>query len=158
MPSPCAARLVDVRAHRLSNKPTIIRCLDFNLLRKSPPTDSSKIASCLRGNCIRERTIYRYLLMLQAVDFLIEKDFENMYFIMSNEDEPGQKEFTTEEMKLVKKLIQSEVDENPLRAQLLRKLSLNSELDKVPRIILKARLGKLIERTAGAIHQKKQII
>src|SRR5438045_2833888 len=61
-----------------------------------------------------ERTIYRYIKLLE-VDFLVEQDFENRFFIVSAEDQPGDKEFTTEEMKLVKKLIQAEVDNNPLR-------------------------------------------
>lgn len=105
-----------------------------------------------------ERTIYRYIQLLEEVEFLVEQDMSGNFFIMTSEDEPGNKEFTTEEMKLVKKLIQSQVDNNPLRAQLLKKLSLNSELDKVPRIIVKARLGKLVEKVAAAIHDKKQVI
>jgi proteasome accessory factor C len=104
------------------------------------------------------RTIYRYIRLLEEVELLIEKDFDNKYFIHSSEDEPGRSEFTLEEMKLIKKLIQSELDNNPLRGVLLKKLSLNSELDKVPRIIVKARLGKIVEQLAQAIRGKKQLI
>lgn len=105
-----------------------------------------------------ERTIYRYLKLLEEVDFPIEKGFDNKYFIHSDDDEPTQSAFTIEEMKLIKKLIQAEVDNNPLKGLLLKKLSLNSEMDQVPRLIVKARLGKLVEQIGQAIRSKKQII
>src|SRR6267142_1155718 len=89
-----------------------------------------------------ERTIYRYLKLLEEVDFPLEKDFENRYFIATSEDEPGRSQFTIEEMKLMKKLIQTEVEGNPLKGMLLKKLSLNSEFDSMPRLFLKVRLGK----------------
>ena len=88
----------------------------------------------------------------------MEKGFDNLYFIQSSDDDPTRAVFTIEEMKLIKKLIQTELDKNPLRGLLLKKLSLNSELDKVPRIIVKARLGKLVEQLAQAITHKKQVI
>src|SRR3954469_19328338 len=50
------------------------------------------------------RTIYRYIHLLEEVDFLIEKDFSNRYFIITSEDEPTQTLFSIEEMKLIKKL------------------------------------------------------
>ena len=105
-----------------------------------------------------ERTVYRYIKLLEEVEFLVEKSFDNKYFIHSSEDEPGKSEFTIEEMKLIKKLIQTEVENNPLKGLLLKKLSLNSELDKVPRIIVKARLGKLVDQIAHGIRMKRQLI
>ncbi len=105
-----------------------------------------------------ERTIYRYVKLLEEVELLIDKDFEGRYFIHSSEDEPGSAEFTLDEMKLIKKLIQTEVDNNPLKDLLLKKLSLNSELDQVPRIIVKARRGKIAEQLAQAMRDKRQII
>jgi proteasome accessory factor C len=104
-----------------------------------------------------ERTIYRYTKLLEEVDILIEKDFDNHYFIHSGEEDE-QSEFTVEEMKLIQKLIQTEVDNNPLKDVLLRKLSLHSELDKVPRIIVHARRGKLVEQTAEAMRHRRQLI
>src|SRR5687767_10107060 len=61
-----------------------------------------------------ERTIYRYINLLEAVDFLIEKDFDNRYFIITSEDDPSQAQFSLEETKLIKKLIQSGASDNPL--------------------------------------------
>lgn len=105
-----------------------------------------------------ERTIYRYINLLEEVELLIEKDFDGKYFIHSSEDELGTTEFTIEEMKLIKKLIQTEVDNNPLKALLLKKLSLNSELDKVPNLIVHARRGKLVEQIAQAMKNRKQLV
>jgi proteasome accessory factor C len=104
------------------------------------------------------RTIYRYLNLLEAVDFPVEKGFDNLYFIQSSDDDPDRAVFTIEEMKLIKKLIQTEVENNPLKGLLLKKLSLNSEMDQVPRLIVKARLGKLVDQIAQGIRSKKQMI
>jgi proteasome accessory factor C len=104
------------------------------------------------------RTIYRYIHLLEEVDFLIEKDFSNRYFIITSEDEPTQTLFSIEEMKLIKKLIQSGTDDNPLKNTLLKKLALNSELDSVPRLFVKARLSKLVDELAVAIKNKHQVI
>src|SRR4051812_38557693 len=105
-----------------------------------------------------ERTIYRYINLLEEVDFLMEKDFDNRYFIVTSEDDPSQSQFSLEETRLIKKLIQSGTSDNPLKNLLLKKLSLNSELDSMPRLFVKARLGKFVEVLAEAIKNKKQVL
>ncbi len=105
-----------------------------------------------------ERTIYRYLKLFTAVNFIVEQDFKDRYFIATSENEPGSSQFTIEEMKLIKKLIQTEVEGNPLKGALLKKLSFNSELDSVPRLFLKVRLGSLIEQLATAMKNRSQLV
>lgn len=105
-----------------------------------------------------ERTIYRYINLLEEVEFLIEKDFDNRYFIVTSEDDPSQSQFSMEETKLIKKLIQSGAGDNPLKNLLLKKLALNSEIDSMPRLFVKARLGKFVDVLAEAIKDKKQVI
>jgi predicted DNA-binding transcriptional regulator YafY len=105
-----------------------------------------------------ERTIYRYINLLEEVDFLIEKGFDNRYFIVTSEDDPTQAQFSLEETKLIKKLIQTGASDNPLKNLLLKKLSLNSELDSVPRLFVKARIGKFVDALAEAIKNKKQVV
>ena len=105
-----------------------------------------------------ERTIYRYINLLEEVDFLLEKDFDNRFFIITTDDDPTQAQFSIEETKLIKKLIQSGAQDNPLRSSLLRKLSLNSEMDSMPRLFLKARLGQFVDQLAEAIRNKKQMV
>lgn len=103
------------------------------------------------------RTIYRYIHLLEEVDFLVEKDFNNKYFIITSEDDPTQTAFSIEETKLMKKLIQA-AGENPLKGSLLKKLSLNSEIDSMPRLFVKARLSKLVDELASAIKHKRQTV
>ena len=105
-----------------------------------------------------ERTIYRYLKLLEEVDFLIEKDFENRYFIITSEDDPSQSQFSVEETRLIKKLILAGANDNPLKNILLKKLSLNSEIDSMPRLFLKARLGKFVDQLAESIKEKEQVV
>jgi proteasome accessory factor C len=105
-----------------------------------------------------ERTIYRYIKLLEEVDFLIEKDFDNRYFIITSEDEPGQSQFSVEETKWIKKLIQSGTSGNPLKNILLKKLSLNSEIDTMPRLFVRARNAKFVDDLADAIKNKKQVV
>jgi predicted DNA-binding transcriptional regulator YafY len=63
-----------------------------------------------------------------------------------------------EETRLLRKLILAGTNENPLKNLLLKKLSLNSEIDSMPRLFVKARLGKFVDQLAGAIKQKRQVI
>lgn len=105
-----------------------------------------------------DRTIYRYLNLLEEVDFLIEKDFDNRYFIITSDDDPLQAQFSVEETRLIKKLILTGTNDNPLKNSLLKKLSLNSEIDSMPRLFVKARLGKFVDQLAESIRNKTQVI
>jgi proteasome accessory factor C len=105
-----------------------------------------------------ERTIYRYINLLEEVDFLLEKDFENRFFIITTDDDPTQTQFSIEETKLIKKLIQSGTHDNPLKSSLLKKLSLNSEMDSMPRLFLKLRLGQFVDQIAEGIRNKNQLV
>ena len=49
-----------------------------------------------------ERTIYRYISLLEEASFLIEQDFKNRYFIVTSDDDPSQAQFSIEETKLIK--------------------------------------------------------
>jgi len=71
---------------------------------------------------------------------------------------PTQSQFSIEETKLIKKLIQSGAQDNPLKSSLLKKLSLNSELDSMPRLFLKVRLGQFVDQLAETIRSKNQIV
>jgi predicted DNA-binding transcriptional regulator YafY len=105
-----------------------------------------------------ERTIYRYINLLEEVDFLLEKDFENRFFIITTDDDPTQSQFSIEETKLIKKLIQSGAQDNPLKSSLLKKLLLNSEMDSMPRLFLKVRLGQFVDQLADAVRNKCQVV
>jgi predicted DNA-binding transcriptional regulator YafY len=96
--------------------------------------------------------------ILEQVEFLVETDFTNRYFIVTSDDDPIQSQFTLDEMNLIKKLIKSAATDTPVKNSLLRKLSLNSELDSVPQLFVKARLSKLVEQISESIRNKKQVV
>jgi proteasome accessory factor C len=105
-----------------------------------------------------KRTMYRYIKILEQVEFLVETDFTNRYFIVTSDDDPIQAQFTVDEMNLIKKLIKSAATDTPVKNSLLRKLSLNSELDSMPHLFLKARQSKLVDQLSEAVRHKHQVI
>lgn len=107
---------------------------------------------------MNRRSIYRYLKLLEAIDFNVDKDFHDRYFIFTSEEEPAGTQFTIDEMNVLKQLIQSEISRNALKASLLKKLSLNSEMDAMPALIIKSRNGRLVELLSQAIKNKKQAL
>jgi proteasome accessory factor C len=104
------------------------------------------------------RTIYRYISLLEEANFLVEQDFTNRYFIATSEDDPSQAQFTVEETKLIKKLIQAGASENPLKNTLLKKLALNSEMDAMPRLFVKAIQSRFVDQLAEAMRNKHQVM
>jgi len=48
--------------------------------------------------------------------------------------------------------------QHPLSASVLKKLSLHSEFDSMPRLFLKAHLGNLVEQLTNALRSKHQVI
>jgi predicted DNA-binding transcriptional regulator YafY len=104
------------------------------------------------------RTVYRYLKLLEEVNFQVEKDFEDRYFIITSDDDPASAQFTIEETRLIRKLIQSGAKSNPLKNLLLRKLAFHSELDRMPRLFLDMRIGKFVERITEALRAQRQVV
>lgn len=102
-------------------------------------------------------TIYRYLELLEEAGFCVEKDFHKRYFVTTTEDDPIQSQFTVEETSLVRSLLQADMN-NPLKQSVLKKLSLNSELDALPQLFLKAHLGNLVEQLTHALRNQHQVI
>jgi proteasome accessory factor C len=103
-----------------------------------------------------QRTLYRYLRLIESVGFPLEKDFQNRYFIVANDAEQSA-HFTIEELAVLKKLISTGMSRNPLKGQLLRKLSLNSKLESLPDLFIKVRNGRMVEQLSEAMQQKKQV-
>jgi proteasome accessory factor C len=71
---------------------------------------------------MHKRSIYRYLKLLEAVDFNVDKDFQDRYFIFTSEEEQTDTQFSMEEMRVLKQLIQTGIHKNPLKTSLLKKL------------------------------------
>ncbi|MBL7851999.1 MAG: WYL domain-containing protein [Cyclobacteriaceae bacterium] len=133
----------------------ILRVFKLIALLKSGHYTIAQLAARLDMN---RRSIYRYLKLLEAIDFNVDKDFHDRYFIFSSGDEPEKSEFTIEEMNVLKQLVKSEISRNALKASLLKKLSLHSEMDSMPALIIKSRNGKMVELLSTAIKNKKQVL
>ncbi len=101
-------------------------------------------------------SIYRYLEMLDEAGFCVEKDFHHRYFMITTDDDPVQAQFTLEETAMLRALILADA-QNPLKSSVLKKLSLNSELDAMPQLFLKAHLGNLVEQLTQAIRNQHQV-
>lgn len=133
----------------------MLRVFRIIALLKSGHWTIAQLAQRLDMN---RRSIYRYLKLLEAIDFNVDKDFHDRYFIFTSDEEPAGTQFTIDEMNVLKQLIQSGISRNALKGSLLKKLSLNSEMDAMPSLIIKARNGKLVEQLSQAIKEKKQAI
>lgn len=105
-----------------------------------------------------ERSIYRYIKLLEEVGFVIDKSFKNHYFIFTSDDEPGSTHFTLDETNILKELIRKGAFDSPIRNSLLKKLSLNSDIDDMPKVVIKLRVGQFIEKISEAIKDKKQVV
>lgn len=102
-------------------------------------------------------SMYRYLELLEEAGFYIDKDQHDRHFIVTTEDDPLESQFTMEEMAYVRTLVQGSA-RNPFTASVLKKLSLHSEMDSMPRLFLKAHLGMLVEQLNNAMRAGHQVI
>jgi predicted DNA-binding transcriptional regulator YafY len=133
----------------------ILRVLKLISILKSRSKTIKQIASTLE---ITERSVYRYLDLLTEVGFLVDKDFEDRYFIHVEEDEKSNFNFSTEESSLLKELISAGATNHPLKETLLKKLYLNSDLKSISRNLEKARLGMLVGKINEGITLQKQVV
>jgi len=133
----------------------LMRVLEFIAVLKGKGKTVGDLAAQFK---MSERSVYRYIRLLEAVGFVIDKDFENRYFIFTSDDEPSTNSFSIAETNILKTLIRKGAFDNPMRNSLLKKLSLNSELDDMPKVIVNLKVGQHIEKLTEAIKNKRQVI
>src|SRR6187551_318474 len=80
----------------------IMRVLELIAVLKSGHWTVSQLAARFDTTT---RTIYRYIHLLEAVNFIVEKDFHDKYFIITSEEEANG-QFNIEETHLLTHLIQ----------------------------------------------------
>lgn len=105
---------------------------------------------------ISERTVYRYLALLEEAGFIIDKDFYGNFFLHQNLDTKINPIFTTDELALMRQL--AGLNKHPLMDSMLQKLYESSELPPVKELIVKARLSQLVEKLKLGIAEKKQLV
>jgi proteasome accessory factor C len=104
-----------------------------------------------------ERTIYRYIDLLNELGFEIKKDAFNRYFI-SGKETKDQFIFSNEEADFLKQLVLQYGNDHLLKEVVLRKIGLESEMHEVGEELTKVHLGKIIENLNKAIENKVQVV
>lgn len=137
------------------NQHKILRVLQLISLLKRKPSKSIKFLSGLLETT--ERTVYRYLDLIKELGFDLQRDHNNRFFIIS-EDEAENVAFSQEETTLLRELLLTSGSKSKLKDAILRKLYFNSEIAIQSNHVLKAHLGKIVEKLRDAIQNRKRVI
>jgi proteasome accessory factor C len=139
----------------MHNQHKILRVLQLiALLKKAPPKSIRFLAGVLEST---DRTVYRYLDLVKELGFELHKDHNNKFQIVGG-DEYQQISFSDEEVLLLRDLVMTTGKDNKLRDSLLQKIYLQSELAIQGNQILKANLGKMVEKINTSISENKRIV
>jgi predicted DNA-binding transcriptional regulator YafY len=139
----------------MHNQNKILRVLQLiTLLKKQPAKSIRFLAGILEST---DRTVYRYLDLVKELGFEIQKDHNNKFQIIG-EDEYSTLSFSNEEVLLLRDLVLSTGKDNKLKDSLLKKIYLQSDLAIQGNHILKANLGRMIEKINLSITEKKRIL
>lgn len=139
----------------MHNQNKILRVLQLISLLKTNPAKSIRfISGLLESN---GRTVYRYLNLIKELGFDVRRDHNGRFFII-NEGEADQYTFSNEEVDLLKELLLSVGKDSKLKDSILKKIYFKSEIAIQGNHILKAHLGKIVEKLRIAIQNEKRVI
>ena len=139
----------------MHNQNKILRVLQLiTLLKKQPAKSIRFLAGILEST---DRTVYRYLDLVKELGFELQKDHNNKFQIIG-EDEYTSISFSKEEVSLLRDLVLSTGKDSKLKDSLLQKIYLQSELAIQGNHILKANLGRMVEKINYSIKEKKRIL
>lgn len=137
------------------NQNKIFRVLQLiGVLRSSPPKPISVLAKMLNST---ERTVYRYMDLLNDLGFKVDKN-ENKHIYISGPATPFLGDLSPAEVQLIRRLLQSAGKSNKLKDSILHKLSLHTGTLPLSKDILHARLGKIVEDLHLAMVDRKQVV
>jgi proteasome accessory factor C len=139
----------------MHNQNKILRVLQLiTLLKKEPAKSIRFLAGILEST---DRTVYRYLDLVKELGFELRKDHHNKFQILS-EEECQSISFSNEEVSLLRDLVLSTGKDSKLKDSLLQKIYLQSELAIQGNHILKANLGRMVEKINYSITENKRIL
>ena len=139
----------------MHNQNKILRVLQLiTLLKKQPAKSIRFLAGILEST---DRTVYRYLDLVKELGFELQKDHNNKFQIIG-EDEYPSISFSNEEVSLLRDLLLSTGKDCKLKDSLLQKIYLQSELAIQGNHVLKANLGRMIEKINSSIIENKKIL
>ena len=139
----------------MHNQNKILRVLQLISLLKKEPAKSIRFLSGILEST--DRTVYRYLDLIKELGFELQRDQHNRFLII-NEDEIESYSFSNEEVKLLKELLLSVGKDSKLKDSILKKIYFKSEIAIHGNHILKAHLGKIVEKLSDAIQNEKRVI
>jgi proteasome accessory factor C len=107
---------------------------------------------------ISERTVYRYLKLLESTGFPVDcKVNSDRWFLAGDEAGEGAG-FLLEEATLLRDLVIGGAHHHPLKDGILQKLYIHSELRPLAKNLVNARVNILLDKLVKAINQEKQVI
>lgn len=137
------------------NQHKILRVFKLiSLLKKAPAKSTRNIALMID---LTERTVYRYIDLINEIGFDVHKDKNNKYSISCN-DQGANEYFTMEEAQLIKELLLSSAQNSVLKVGIIKKLFVKSEMDMEAKHIIHANNGKMVAQINEAIQQQKQVV
>ena len=137
------------------NQNKILRVLQLiSLLQKEPAKSIRFMSGFIEST---ERTVYRYLDLIKELGFELERDQNKRYFIKGGLYDETES-FTNEEVTLLRELLLSSGKQSKLKDAVLKKIYFKSEIAIHGNHILKAHLGKIVEKLSGAIQNEKRAI
>ena len=128
----------------------------MNYLRSRPAKSIDDIAEHLETS---ERTVYRYIELLESLGFILARKSGNRY-ALSSPTAAHQLPFTTEEADYLERILRSTGRSNPLTEGILQKIRLSDVemLAAGANIIYSAHLGRFVELINLAITEKRQLM
>ncbi len=137
------------------NQHKILRVFKLiSLLKKAPAKSTRNIALMID---LTERTVYRYIDLINEIGFDVHKDKNNKYSISCN-DQGANEYFTIEEALLIKELLLSSAKNSVLKEGIIKKLFVKSEMDMEANHIIHANNGKMVAQINEAILHQKQVV
>ena len=137
------------------NQHKILRVFKLIALLKKAPAKSTRNISLMID--LTERTVYRYIDLINEIGFEVVKDKNNKYSI-KHDDDGASGYFSIEEAQLIKELLLSSAKNSVLKEGILKKLFIKSEIDMDVNHIIRANNGKMVTQINEAIQQQKQVI
>jgi len=139
----------------MHNQNKLLRLLQLISVLQASPAKTMKTIAKLIGST--ERTVYRYLDLLKAVGFNVEKDTNHKVYI-DNEILDIKQMFTADEIKLIQESIKVVAKSSPLKDSIIQKLSLNNEAALAGNNLLKVHLSNIVEKVTKGIQERKVIV
>ncbi|HET8861459.1 helix-turn-helix transcriptional regulator [Marivirga sp.] len=139
----------------MSQQPRFLKLLRLiSLLSSGRKYTVKKLAAFLE---VTSRSVYRAFDTLEEAGFLLDKDFEDQYFLHENLESRLHPKFSPEELEYIRQWAGA-LKEHPTMNSILLKLFQDSELPAVKEILMKARLQQLAEKCKHALEDNNQVL